>query len=106
MTPISRVRETIGPLAHTVEDLILIDEVLSGQKFEPIQASLRGVRLGVSSDLLCAGLDPEVEAAFQRTKQILLGAGVELIEVDFRPVMSLHDECASVTLFYGKRFYF
>jgi Asp-tRNA(Asn)/Glu-tRNA(Gln) amidotransferase A subunit family amidase len=54
--------------------------------------------LGISNDLLCANLDPEVSTAFERTKTILQNAGVELVEVNFERIMKLHDKCETVMI--------
>jgi mandelamide amidase len=97
VTPVVYLRDTIGPMGQTVDDLILLDEVLTGQKFASSIKSLNGVRLGVCSDVLCADLDPEVSVAFERTKLILKSAGVELVEVSFKTAMALHDACNTIT---------
>src|SRR5919197_358514 len=46
ITPISHTRDTAGPMAQTVEDVALLDAVITGQSV-PAAASLAGVRLGV-----------------------------------------------------------
>ena len=38
--PLSRTLDTIGPLAHTVEDCVLIDLALRGQKATPVRPSI------------------------------------------------------------------
>ena len=102
VTPMCHCRDTVGPIAHTVQDLILLDEVLSwGHTFESKVSSLKGLRLGVSTDILCASLDPEVEEAFENAKNILARSGVDIVEVDFHKVKKLHDECAGPLLFNG-----
>jgi mandelamide amidase len=106
VTPISRVRDTVGSLATTVDDLILLDEVLTGGcclKTEFGLQSLDKVRLGVSRDALCGELDDEVRRAFNRALECLQGAGVELVDVDFGEVKRLTDDCSSLINFYGAR---
>jgi mandelamide amidase len=103
VTPMTHERDTVGPMARTVDDLILLDEVLTGQKFASSITSLRGVRLGVSNDFFCSNLDPEVSVAFERTKSILKSAGVELVEVEFQEAIKLHDACGWIILANGMK---
>jgi Asp-tRNA(Asn)/Glu-tRNA(Gln) amidotransferase A subunit family amidase len=90
-------------MGRTVDDLIILDEAITGQEFDSKITTLKGVRLGVSSDDLCANLEPEVSAAFGRAKAVLQRAGAELVDVDFAQVRKLHDACGWVILTYGMR---
>jgi aspartyl-tRNA(Asn)/glutamyl-tRNA(Gln) amidotransferase subunit A len=79
--PLSRL-DSIGPLAWTLEDCVLLDAVLAG---EPVPARieprpLRGLRLGVVANLLVDGLDIEIARPYERTLSKLSGAGAQLID--------------------------
>lgn len=43
---LSDTRDTPGPIATNLEDIILVDEILSGQKF-PHEIEIEGLRVGV-----------------------------------------------------------
>jgi Asp-tRNA(Asn)/Glu-tRNA(Gln) amidotransferase A subunit family amidase len=103
VTPMTHTRDTVGPMGHTIDDLIILDEIITGQKFNSTISTLKGVRLGVSSTVLCANLDPEVSTAFERTKTILQNAGAELVDVDFERIKKLHDTCGWIILAYGMK---
>ena len=102
VTPLSFTRDTIGPMANFVEDLILMDEVISGQVYEDSNTSngLHGIRLGVSSDYLCNNLVPEVEKAFENAKQTLIKNGAELIEINSTELLKANADCSFDYLFY------
>ena len=84
VTPLSFSRDTIGPMANFVDDLILLDEIITGDKFEynSDNRNLAGIRLGVSSDYLCGDLESEVSESFELAKKVLETNGATLVEVD------------------------
>jgi mandelamide amidase len=73
MMPLAKNKfDQVGPLARSVEDLILFDSVVTRAR-EPIGArSLKGVRIGLSPEFLEAGIDAEtgriVAGALERIK--------------------------------------
>ena len=81
--PLSRL-DSIGPLANSVADCVLLDAILSGGDVAnvPGVVSLRGVRLGISRKLVDA-LDPEIAAPFERALTKLSAAGAQLIDFDW-----------------------
>jgi aspartyl-tRNA(Asn)/glutamyl-tRNA(Gln) amidotransferase subunit A len=78
--PLSRL-DSIGPLAWTVGDCVLLDAILAGESVPPRIESrpLRGLRLGVV-DVMRDGLDPEIARPFERALSKLSGAGAQLID--------------------------
>ena len=82
IVPISHTRDTAGPLARSVEDLVLFDGVITGAATELPAAVLRGLRLGVPRRYFYENLDPEVDAIMRRTLDALAAAGVDLIEME------------------------
>jgi len=85
IVPLARELDTPGPMGRTVADIILLDEALTGRLTHgPMQ--LRGTRLGVSRADHWSKLDPEVARIGQLALQQLQTVGVELVEVDLRPV--------------------
>ena len=82
--PLSRL-DSIGPLAWSVGDCVLLDAVLAGESI-PSQLpprSLRGLRLGLEKKIMTEGLDPEIAQPFERALSKLSAAGVQLLEFNW-----------------------
>ena len=89
--PISPLFDQVGPLARTVDDLVLFDSVGSGDRRPLKRASLRGVRLAIPRRYFYAGLDPEVERLAEAALEKLHTAGAELVEADVPDLAMLID---------------
>jgi aspartyl-tRNA(Asn)/glutamyl-tRNA(Gln) amidotransferase subunit A len=88
--------DQIGPIGRSAEDLALLLEVLAGhdpldatsapQEVPPyrqlMQQPVGGLRLGVLSQQLGEGVDPQVAAAIAEAVAIFRKLGVEIVEVD------------------------
>ncbi|HEY3764698.1 MAG TPA: Asp-tRNA(Asn)/Glu-tRNA(Gln) amidotransferase subunit GatA, partial [Gaiellales bacterium] len=85
--------DQIGPFALTVRDCALLMQVICAKDAcdstsvalpEPIAVptteSLRGVRLGVPTDLLAQGVEPGVRAAFDHSLRLAEGLGAQIVE--------------------------
>jgi indoleacetamide hydrolase len=74
--------DQVGPLARSVDDLILFDSVITGTQDPARARNLRGVRIGISPAFLAEGIDPEtgriVAAALERVKD----AGATLVPAE------------------------
>ena len=81
-------------MANFVDDLILLDEIITGEKFEYNSGNdtLTGIRLGVSSDYLCDKLDPEAGESFEIAKNVLRSNGATLVEVDSRSLKQANED--------------
>jgi mandelamide amidase len=84
VVPLAYDLDTIGPIGRTVDDVILLDEVITGRPV-PRTSGVSGKRLGVSPDQW-RNLDPEVEKVCRAALQQLKSAGAELIEVDLSAI--------------------
>ena len=87
--------DQVGVLARTVRDAALVLESISGHDPrdstsvpQPVPAfsanldlGVKGLRLGVPSEMLGAGIDPEVKAAVQAAIAVLAGQGAEIEEI-------------------------
>jgi indoleacetamide hydrolase len=74
--------DQVCPLARSVEDLVLFDDVLIPNS-QPIAAkSLRDVRIGISRRFLMSGLDPEVERVSREALEKLRSAGATVVEAE------------------------
>ncbi len=88
--PISRTRDTAGPMARTVTDLALLDAVVTGS-VPPTPTPLKELRLGVPRQFFCEPLDGEVARLFDAFLGELRNAGVTLIDVDLSAAKTLND---------------
>ena len=80
VVPISRTRDTVGPMGKTVADVAYLDAAITGTSMVSA-ASLKGVRMGVPAKFW-AGLSSDLEAVVQAAKDKLVAAGVEMVDVD------------------------
>ena len=79
ITPISTSRDTAGPMANSVGDIVLLDSILSGAS--PLQAvPPKQIRLGIP-DFFWADLDPEVSAQAKAAVEKLRRSGVQIVSV-------------------------
>ena len=95
VVPISRTRDTIGPMGRTVADVALLDAVITGSEVATA-IPLKGKRFGLPT-ILWDGLDREVAAIMQAACARLQEAGAELIEVAMPKLLEL-DELVSFSI--------
>ncbi|MFD1214655.1 amidase family protein, partial [Arthrobacter sp. GCM10027362] len=99
VVPVSPSRDTVGPMARSVADIILLDAVLAGQtpratagarrRADVAGQPLEGLRLGVPEDTFGQDLEPEVGACFRATLATLEAAGATLVPLQLREVLDL-----------------
>ncbi|TDM65994.1 indoleacetamide hydrolase [Acinetobacter sp. KU 011TH] len=101
ITPISHTRDTAGPIAHTVSDVILIDELITQDpKKEPLHP--HQIRLGINS-YFWNHLDEDVYEQAHIALEMLKNAGVEIIPVDMPNLEQLnHAISFPVVVYEGK----
>lgn len=64
--PLSFSLDTVGPLAHSMEDCAMTDAVLAQQAWQPlVQRQVQGLRIGVPRGLLFTQADEAVLSAFE-----------------------------------------
>jgi indoleacetamide hydrolase len=90
--PISRTRDAIGPIARTMEDIALLDAVMSDTP-AATALPLSGVRLGVSA-MFWTDIDREVAAVMEHALSKLRAAGIVLVDVDLAGLADLTDKAA------------
>ncbi|ASW01250.1 indoleacetamide hydrolase [Paraburkholderia aromaticivorans] len=79
VVPISHTRDTVGPMARTVEDIALLDGVITGAGALPAIA-LNGLRIGLPAPLW-EGLERRVEDVARIALKKLEAAGVVFVPV-------------------------
>jgi len=82
IAPISTTRDTAGPMARSILDCALLDEVLTGDTTPLKVPALRGLRLGLPGAGYWDNLEPGVEQVGLRTLEALRTAGVVMVEVN------------------------
>lgn len=77
--PLSRTLDTLGPLAHSVEDCVLADTVLRGLQAPEVQAApVEALDFVVPESVMLDGLSPAVAANFDATVARLDQAGARV----------------------------
>jgi Asp-tRNA(Asn)/Glu-tRNA(Gln) amidotransferase A subunit family amidase len=82
VVPISWTRDTIGPMARSVADLALLDQVICSGGGE--KADLAELRIGIDRDFFCTDADPEVLKVFNAELQRIEEAGTEIVDVQIK----------------------
>jgi Asp-tRNA(Asn)/Glu-tRNA(Gln) amidotransferase A subunit family amidase len=89
VVPLSHTRDTVGPMARSIQDLVLVDSVITGASGPVRPAVLKGLRLGVPRGYFYENLDsalaPVVDAALRKLNE----AGCTLVEADISNIETL-----------------
>lgn len=80
--PLSHSLDTVGAMARSVDEVITIHEVLSGQTVPADDTPIRARRIGVVRQFMTDGMDATVSRAWQRSLQRLTEAGAQLVDWD------------------------
>ena len=85
VAPISHTLDTTGAFARSVEDCILMDQVVTGQQAAEFSGGgydLKGARMAFAPRQFLDLVDSEVETRFREVVRRLQDAGTEVVEVD------------------------
>ncbi len=85
VAPISHTLDTTGAFARSVEDCILVDQVVTGEQAAELSDGgydLKGARLAFAPRQFLDLVDPEVESRFREVVGQLQDTGAEVVEVD------------------------
>ena len=91
ITPIAHTRDTAGPMARSVADLVLLDSVITGAKDTLAPEPLKGLRFGVPK-VLNDGVDAETGRLMNGALAKLKAAGADLVEADMPGLMELNNK--------------
>ncbi len=91
IVPLSTSMDTAGPLARTMDDIILLDSVMANQSNDVPERELGTVCLGVAENVM-ADAGAETAAVIQQTLTALERAGVSLKPVDLSPLRPLQTD--------------
>jgi len=88
--PLSSTLDSVGPIAASVACCALLDCVLSGDASTvPVPEPARQVRLAAPQQYVLEGMDAAVGTAFERAKQRLAAAGVQIDEISLAELDAL-----------------
>jgi len=79
--PLSHTLDTACALAHTVDDCLALDAVLSGAALEVPARPLAGLRFALPQTLMLDALAPTVAAAFEAVLSLLSRAGAQVVDL-------------------------
>jgi len=96
VAPISPTRDTLGVIARSPEEVLLLDEVLSGDAAAQPPVALEGLHLGVPREYFYQDLESEVEGAVEAELARLSDLGVVLVEVDLPGVARWSARCRPI----------
>ena len=89
ITPLSSTRDTAGPIAKNVADLILIDAVITGDEISNTSVPATQIRLGVPSNYYFDGVEAVVDSVFKEAIDKITAAGVVLVDVELPNIAEL-----------------
>ncbi|HTH74759.1 MAG TPA: indoleacetamide hydrolase [Trinickia sp.] len=98
VVPISRTRDTVGPMARTVADVALLDAVIAAESsFAP--ARLAGLRIGLPAPLWGI-LDRQLEELARAALDRLADAGVEFVDIALPELLPLSERISAPIAFH------
>ena len=87
--PITDEFDQVGPVARHVSDLVLFDDVMTGEASSVVVPPLAGLRLGIAPAYYFAGLDPAVAGVVDGVIKRLEQAGVTIVRADLPGLAAL-----------------
>jgi Asp-tRNA(Asn)/Glu-tRNA(Gln) amidotransferase A subunit family amidase len=100
VAPLAPTLDTVGPMTRSVEDLAIVDSVLSEDFADLPMIELSGLRLGIPKAFFHAGVSTEMLETFGSLLQALRKAGVVLVEQDLGKAQELNDAGLYPILFF------
>jgi aspartyl-tRNA(Asn)/glutamyl-tRNA(Gln) amidotransferase subunit A len=73
--PLSRTLDSLGPLAQTVEDCILVDRVLRGSNKPIAKRDIKGIEFIVPTNIMFDGIEDAVQTNFETSLKRIAKAG-------------------------------
>ena len=91
VTPISHTRDTVGPMARTVSDLVLLDSVITGDWSKMETVAPRRIRLGVVPEMF-QNIDKETLDLVKQALDKLRHAGVQIVQLQVSGFLDLDNQ--------------
>lgn len=100
IVPISSTRDTAGPMARSMADIVLLDSIISGEQGAIKAPDLQQLRLGVPRSYFYENLDPGTELRVEAVLEQLREAGVTLVEADIEQLGGLNEQVSFPVVLY------
>lgn len=91
VVPISHTRDTVGPLARSMRDIVLLDSIMAGEHNRMPDVILGDLRVGVPSDYFGEPVDAETRAVMKAVHAKLGQAGVTLVPAEMPGIGALNE---------------
>jgi len=91
VTPISHTRDTVGPMARTVSDLVLLDSVITGDWSKMETVAPRRIRLGVVPEMF-QNIDVQTLHLVNQALDKLRHAGVQIVQLQVSGFLDLDNQ--------------
>ena len=89
--PLAPVLDSIGPIARSVADCLLVDSLIADQPLTTGTLSLSGLKFAVPEDLVMEDIDDTVARAFTHSLSKLSGAGATIVEAPMKMFSEARD---------------
>ncbi len=89
--PLSPTLDTLGPIARSVEDCLLVDALIADDPLAPPVLRLAGLKFAVPEDLVMDDIDDAVARAFTSTLSRLSATGATIVEVPMKMFADARD---------------
>jgi mandelamide amidase len=100
IVPLSGTMDTAGPMARSVEDLVLLDSVITGQHAPVRPVRLKGLRLGVPRGFFYDNLDFTLAPVIENALAVLRQSGCVLVEADIPDLEQLSTSVRPLISYY------
>jgi mandelamide amidase len=100
IVPFSHTRDTAGPMARSVRDLVLLDSVIVGSRAAVPSARLKGQRVGVPRGYFFDDLDSSLVPVVAEALARLRGAGCTLVEAEIPDLEKLYVAATAPITYY------
>lgn len=100
ITPIATTRDTAGPMARSVVDIVVLDGLLSGDRSTVLGGSLRGLRIGVPRKPFFEDLEPDVARVMDELLARFRQSGAVLVEVDAASIAASNEKVSFPVVLY------
>ncbi|MGU7774575.1 indoleacetamide hydrolase [Burkholderia sp. MR1-5-21] len=90
---LSPTRDTVGPIGHGIDDLLLLDAVLTRDDSTTVAPEWAQLRIGVPASPYFDALDPGVAACIERALASFAAAGATLVPLPAAPLHDASEAC-------------
>ncbi len=93
IVPISRTKDTPGPMARSVRDIALLDGLLANDMAPCPEITLSDATFGIPRQYFFDELDDEVAAAIEAAMDLLSAMGARMVDVDLAAYGRMNEDC-------------